>query len=205
MKQELESAWEGIPGPYSSPHSELGGEGSARHSRTEQILKPIWKEVLGLEQIDLDDDFFDLGGQSLMGVALVNEVGRAFRRRFPVQALLEAPTVRTFAVLIDEGISSPNGRRNSINSETVLRQVRQFISGTFLSGNANGLSDHESLLEQKIVDEGNLLHLVSFLEETYGFTIEDEDLTAQNLGSVSKISAYVLSRSSREKDRHTHP
>jgi len=198
---------EPIPEPVGmvpSGRPNLGVENIAPHSKTEETLARIWKEVLGVDQIDVDDNFFELGGQSLMGVALINEVGRIFQRRFPVQRLLDAPSIRQFACFIDRESSAQDERELTMNLETVGRQVRQFISESFLGGDGNGLSDQDSLLEQNVVDESNLLHLVSFLEETYGFAMKDEDVTADNLGSVSKIAAYVLDRSNQEKVALTH-
>lgn len=188
-----------------STHPNLGVQGIARLGKTEETLARIWQEVLGVDQIGLDDNFFELGGQSLMGVALVNEVGRAFQRRFAVQALLDAPTIRQFALLIDGKGSPLEERTQLLNTETALRQVRQFICDEFLAGKGDGLSDDDSLLEQNAVDENNLLHLVSFLEETYGFNMTDEDINPRNLESISKIASYVISRSSLQNVVLTNP
>ncbi|MDF1826242.1 MAG: amino acid adenylation domain-containing protein [Verrucomicrobiales bacterium] len=58
----------------------------------ERLLK-IWRKVLGLDDIGVHDNFFDLGGHSLQGLDLLNEVEREFGIRWPVRMLFESPTV----------------------------------------------------------------------------------------------------------------
>lgn len=52
----------------------------------------LWTRLLGIENIQLSDDFFDLGGYSLLGVRLLAEVEREFGIRLPMSAIFEAPT-----------------------------------------------------------------------------------------------------------------
>lgn len=63
----------------------------------ERRLVEIWKQVLGLEQVSLYDNFFDLGGNSLTGLQLVSKIRKIFRVQMPVVALFEAPTISSMA------------------------------------------------------------------------------------------------------------
>lgn len=74
---------------------------------------------------------------------------------------------------------------------TVAHQVREFIVANFLYGQERTLNDDDSFLGEGIVDSTGVLQLVAFLEETYGITVEDEDLTPENLDSISSVSAYL--------------
>jgi len=63
----------------------------------ESVLLEWWQELLGLEKVSLDDDFFDLGGNSLIGVQLFSEIKKAYGLEFGLSILFEARTVRQLA------------------------------------------------------------------------------------------------------------
>jgi acyl carrier protein len=63
---------------------------------------------------------------------------------------------------------------------------------------AKGISsvrDDESLIENGVVDSLGIFRLVTFLEETFGVKIGDEEISADNLQSVDMIEQLVLSKS----------
>src|SRR5439155_17035848 len=63
----------------------------------EETLTSLWQEALGVSQLDVDDNFFNLGGQSLLALSLITQIGRAFGARFSLASLVGAPTIREFA------------------------------------------------------------------------------------------------------------
>ncbi len=63
----------------------------------EQQLAAIWQRVLGISQVGLNANFFDLGGDSLIGMQLVSEIGNELGVQVPPVALFEAPTVSALA------------------------------------------------------------------------------------------------------------
>ena len=63
----------------------------------EQELLQLWREVIGIDAIGVEDDFFALGGTSLMAARLFAEISRRFAVRMPLSTILEAPTVRALA------------------------------------------------------------------------------------------------------------
>ncbi|MFC6084946.1 type I polyketide synthase [Sphaerisporangium aureirubrum] len=66
----------------------------------ERRLAAIWAEQLGLREVGAQDNFFDLGGNSLLGLQLLTTVARELGTRLPAVALFEAPTVRSLAMLL---------------------------------------------------------------------------------------------------------
>lgn len=70
-------------------------------------------------------------------------------------------------------------------------QIRKFIANNFMFGNGNELKDSTSFLNEGIMDSTGALELVSFLEETYGITVEDEELIPENLDSVDNLAGYL--------------
>lgn len=63
----------------------------------EKILLGLWRRALGRDDVDLDGDFFLLGGSSLSAVDLLAGIEEALRLRLPLASLIEMPTVREFA------------------------------------------------------------------------------------------------------------
>lgn len=57
-------------------------------------LLRLWEELLAIEGLGIDDNYFDLGGTSLLAVQLFAEITRRFGVNLPLTTILEAPTVR---------------------------------------------------------------------------------------------------------------
>ena len=70
---------------------------------TEETLVGIWGEVLNLTRVGVQDNFFDLGGTSLMVVRLISTVNRTLHVRLGIPDLLQNPTVEQLARIIDTG------------------------------------------------------------------------------------------------------
>jgi amino acid adenylation domain-containing protein len=68
---------------------------------TEGRLDALWRDVLDLDRLSMDDDFFALGGTSRQAARLVTRAGRVFGERIPLGLLFEHPTVAAFAEAID--------------------------------------------------------------------------------------------------------
>ena len=79
----------------SAPLETVGG-GAARDA-LEDALIGIWQDVLGATSVGIHDDFFDLGGHSVLAAEMAARVGAAFERDVPLSLLLENPTLARFA------------------------------------------------------------------------------------------------------------
>lgn len=66
-----------------------------RQGDIESKLASIWQDVLGIEHVGLYDNFFDIGGNSLIGLQLIGKIKKAFRVQISAVALFEAPTIST--------------------------------------------------------------------------------------------------------------
>jgi len=68
----------------------------------EEKLRKIWAQVLGLATVGIHDNFFDLGGHSILAEQLIARIEDAFGKRLPVVVLFQAPTIEQLARLIGE-------------------------------------------------------------------------------------------------------
>ncbi len=67
----------------------------------EITLAEIWAKVLGLEKVDVNENFFDLGGHSILGIRLCSEMKDKIGIDLPVRYVFESPTIAKFAVRIE--------------------------------------------------------------------------------------------------------
>jgi amino acid adenylation domain-containing protein len=66
----------------------------------EAALTEIWSRVLGAESIGVNDNFFEIGGHSLLAVRLLSQIREFFRVALPMRSVFESPTVASMAALI---------------------------------------------------------------------------------------------------------
>jgi acyl carrier protein len=70
--------------------------------------------------------------------------------------------------------------------------LRSFVLGNFMFGAAaDALDEDASLLDSGVVDSTGVMELVSFLEDRFGVTVEDSELTPENLDSINRLCAYL--------------
>jgi acyl carrier protein len=82
-----------LPTPYVRPRGD-----------TEVTVGAIWEELLGIAAIGVDDDFFALGGDSLIGTQLMTRIKRACGVKLSTKALYDRRTIRSLCEAIDEAV-----------------------------------------------------------------------------------------------------
>jgi FkbH-like protein len=75
-------------------------------SAVEVALKELWEELLGIDELGVEDDYFALGGTSLQSVKLFSEIERRFGVQLRLTTILAAPTVRALTRLIEPGTTT---------------------------------------------------------------------------------------------------
>jgi len=77
----------------------------------------------------------------------------------------------------------------------IKTQIRDHIAANILySDNGFEYDDDASFLEEGIVDSVGIMELVLFIEENFGLTVDDEDLTPDNFDSVDRLAEYIKKR-----------
>jgi acyl carrier protein len=70
-------------------------------------------------------------------------------------------------------------------------KVREFIVENFLFGDGEVLKEDTSFMEEGIIDSTGILELVFFLEETFGISVEDDELVPENMDSLRSIAGFI--------------
>jgi amino acid adenylation domain-containing protein len=89
------------------PAPERGGlqqedEFVAPRNHIEETLAGIWAQVLGISQVGIYDNFFDLGGHSMLATRAMSRIHEAFHTELPLRHLFEQPTVSALAQIIEK-------------------------------------------------------------------------------------------------------
>lgn len=105
------------------PDERQGDQGKAyREPRTptEKQIERIWAEVLRLDEVSIDDNFFDLGGHSLLATQVVTRLKMLFPNEIALRQLFEFPTITELAAVI---IESQRRRLGDEKLEKLLDEV----------------------------------------------------------------------------------
>ncbi|SDM57375.1 non-ribosomal peptide synthetase [Allokutzneria albata] len=76
----------------------------APETPTEQGLARLWVQVLGVSRVGLDDNFFDLGGDSILTIRLLSEIKAAFGVKLSPRVVFDSPTVRKLAAAVETAV-----------------------------------------------------------------------------------------------------
>ncbi|MDR1334404.1 MAG: amino acid adenylation domain-containing protein, partial [Holosporaceae bacterium] len=112
-------------------------------NKLENDLANIWKELLGLSSVSINDNFFDLGGYSLLITEMTVRIKKQLDITFPLHIFLETPTLANLARVIESSKS---------NEVDMFRNIEDmFYRDTFLDPQISRLPDSHFPVEQKVV------------------------------------------------------
>ncbi|MCC6245612.1 MAG: amino acid adenylation domain-containing protein [Gemmatimonadaceae bacterium] len=132
----------------------------------EQRLRGIWEAMLGVSPVDVDDDFFALGGHSLKAIRLLNEVEREFGIDIRAGVLFEAPTIRKFAMRLRERKARP------VSTTIPVQPLGNALPLFFVPGGAGELFVFDALARE--LGSNQPLHVM----DLYAFGDQPTSVTA---------------------------
>ncbi|HEX8088364.1 MAG TPA: phosphopantetheine-binding protein, partial [Blastocatellia bacterium] len=103
--------------PFASPRSPL-----------EELLAGVWADVLGVERVGVHDDFFEMGGQSILATQLISKIQQILPIELPLRTIFEAPTVAQLAVAIEQSQQSLDDAEMTLMAE-VLSELQELTDG----------------------------------------------------------------------------
>ena len=105
--------------PAPAERAEAGGYIAPR-SPVEQVLAGIWEEVLGLQRVGMEDDFFALGGHSLIAAQVTSRVLQALSVELSLRVLFERPTVAAMAAEV-ESLRASGAKASALAAPPLVR------------------------------------------------------------------------------------
>ncbi len=104
--------------PYVAPRNE-----------NEKKMAAIWQEALGIEHIGVHDHFFELGGNSLIGMLLISQIKKTFDVQLSAASLFEGPTVSMLLALMypsqdEQPVQDTDSTRGKLRRERLKKQRR---------------------------------------------------------------------------------
>jgi len=102
------------------PASGLPGAQGAPQTALHEVLSKVWAESLGIEQVSIEDDFFELGGASVVATQIVSRLRQMFQMDLPAILLFDTPTVEKLARYMIEHEAQPGLTEKTA---TLLKQI----------------------------------------------------------------------------------
>lgn len=102
----------------------------APRDSVERKLAEFWRELLGVQEIGVEDSFFDLGGHSLIAVRLFRMIRQSYGLDLPISVLFEAPTIASSAALIRErtGVSDDADDARPAAAASDVRRMTHLVA-----------------------------------------------------------------------------
>jgi acyl carrier protein len=122
-----------LPAPGKA-RPELDSTFAQPRNEIERQIASIWQEVLGVADIGVEDNFFDLGGHSLLMVQVLSKLQEVFQKEQSMIAMFQYPTVSALAEYLSQGTKPPTMQ------PSVDRAInrRELIKRRMKSGERNG-------------------------------------------------------------------
>ncbi len=163
-----------LPAPGISRET-IGKAYVAPETPLEQLLVQLWEDVLGMEKIGVEDNFFEIGGDSLKAAILINKLQKELEEVIYVVALFDAQTVRELAHHLEKEFP-----------EAVERWVRSHFPD----------SDYSVQREKEGTQPVNIstetLHQFQVLVEKR-YPVENEEQFLANIQKKNKPAVFILS------------
>jgi amino acid adenylation domain-containing protein len=163
----------------------------------EEIVAGIWSEVLKIPAVGRDDNFFNLGGHSLLVTQAILRVREILKVELPIRSLFESPTVAAFSELIKSRISEGNNweltpiEKISREGELPLSPAQQRM--WFFEQLASGSSSFHIPLGVRL--KGRLNHVA--LEQTFSEIIRRHESLRTVFPSVDDQPVQVIQEPTR--------
>ncbi len=166
-----------LPTPLESA-DELAYDYVAPSTQSQERLVAIWAKVLKIPRVGIDDNFFDLGGQSLLAVKLFRQIEIDLGRKLPLSTLFQAPTIKQLASFMDGNQESGKNGWSSL----VKIQPQGLMKPLFLVHGAGGNVLLYSALARHMAPEFPL----------YGLQSQGLDGVSKPLNTIEEMASRYL-------------
>jgi len=170
-----------------SPRESAPTQPGSFSENVEAVLAEWWQELLGVEQVRLDDDFFDLGGQSLVVVRLFSKIKKTYGVAFGLSTLFEARTVRTLGGLIREARAKRQPERPQSRASVAIQPNGTRLPLFVISGLGGNVIKYHSLARHLGDDQPVYGLLPRGLDGDEPYHTRVEDMAAYYVSAIRSV------------------
>ncbi len=127
-----------LPKPDFAPPRENSVEADDVATPLEKHLATLWSEILGLSRIGKEDNFFESGGDSLLGLRMANRLRKSLGESISLVAVFEAPTVGSLARFL--ATNHPAGVARLTGSSPATEDASASVSASSVAGALPGIA-----------------------------------------------------------------
>ncbi len=107
----------------------------APRTKIEEVLANIWSEILSLDKVGINDNFFEIGGHSLKATVLISRIHKELNREIPLKELFKSPTIKALSEFIENNKEKTYLQINKVKEksyyETSSAQKRMYMLQQF--------------------------------------------------------------------------
>ena len=167
-----------LPTVKSTPKS--SGQANLPLRHTERILTDIWTRILKIDEVGVEEKFFDVGGHSLLIPEVRLAVQKAFGTDLPIVDFFQYPTIRSLAERLDATRSVPEVKPLSWDKTVKAEQPRSGTKGFAIVGMACRFQDAANVEEFWQNLQGGVESITDFTEEELRAAGVSEELIASS-------------------------
>lgn len=183
---------------------QLSTQYTAPSDKMEELITRIWQEVLHLERIGVNDNFFDMGGHSLLLAQVRSKISNTLNKEVSIMDLFRYPTISTLSKFMQTGnqpkMEENNKKRISVEKNTDIAIIG--LSGRFPGAAniqefwdnlCNGVESISRFTDEQVIEEGVEPELLKKPEYVKAWgVLEDVDKFDANFFGYNPREAEVL-------------
>jgi len=152
-----------------------GATYTAPRNETEERLANIWAEALGRSRVGIDDNFFEIGGHSLLLLQLTNRINDAFGARLRLIDLMQHLTIGSLSIFI-------RSAQEPVNPYRITLREGCNSTPAFIIPGMPGISDSYAALAQQLPGSGAV----------YGLQMKGYQGEAEPLATIEEMAAHNI-------------
>jgi acyl carrier protein len=95
---------------------------SSPQTEVEEIIASIWTEIFNIPKISINDNFFDLGGHSLMAIRIIERIQDSFQIDLPFNLIFKSPSIAKLAEQVEIKLQTSINNANELFEENLLQE-----------------------------------------------------------------------------------
>lgn len=161
-------------------------------NKTQIRLTSIWKEVLSINSIRLNDNFFEIGGRSITSVELVYKVRSEFNIELKMQDLFENPTLLRMSEIVDKYLEKKFESKNQIKKLLSDSVDENLLAKEILERNIRLSKSLYGMVDESIIDIGCVMGEISAKSEQKGILgLYKVEFDFEKVNAISNLNSFI--------------